>query len=150
MHASLVREWLFMSTGQTFGDTACPQNWEPVAYARRQHAQFLWGQEDTVQRAKEYLPEILTTPAPTPTERSHIAQATPDKLNQGVFDIHGNRLPPEFGHHADDCIYADIEPYVPPMISSTTIAIYDILGYPDPRVQDPLSREKLITLYSWL
>jgi hypothetical protein len=36
------------------------------------------------------------------------------------------------------------------MISSSTISIYDILGYSDPRVQDPLSREKLVTLYSWL
>jgi hypothetical protein len=35
------------------------------------------------------------------------------------------------------------------MLSSSTISLYDILGYPDHRVKDPLSREKLITLYSW-
>jgi hypothetical protein len=132
MHASLVRDWLFMSTGQTFGDTTCPQNWEPVAYARRQHAQlFLWSQDDTVQRAKEYLPEIITTPDPSPTERRHIAQATSDELNKGVFDIHGNRLPPKFDHHVDTCIYANTKQYVSPMISSSTIAIYNILGYSD-------------------
>jgi hypothetical protein len=67
-----------------------------------------------------------------------------------VFNIEGHQTPPKFGHHVDDCIYANIKKYVPTMLSPSTISLYDILGYPDPRVQDPLSREELITLYSWL
>jgi hypothetical protein len=94
LHASLVRNWLFMSAGQTFGDTACPQNWEPIAYyARRQHAQFLWHQDDAVHRAKQFLPEITTTPDPTTDEVAKFTNALPDKINQGVFNIEGHRIP---------------------------------------------------------
>jgi hypothetical protein len=150
MHSSIVDNWLLMSTGQTFGDTACPQNWEPIAYARRQHAQFLWHKKDIVERAAEYLPAITTSPDPTPSECTLFAQAITDNLNHGVFDAHGNRLPPKFGHHVDDCIYTNIKKDVPAMLSSSTISLYDIFGYPDHRVSDPLNREKLITLHSWL
>jgi hypothetical protein len=63
LHACLLFGFLFMSTGQTFGDSTSPANFEPLARARQQYAQYLWQQADTLLRAAPYMP-VLQFQAP--------------------------------------------------------------------------------------
>jgi hypothetical protein len=150
MHSYLIRQVLYMATAQTFGDNTSPSNWEPVALSRQQHAQHLWHQPDIVQRAEAYLPEITLTPAPTPDESRDMVKASADCLNKGVFNLEGNRLPPQFDHHVDDNIYADVACNVPRTVSASAIALFDILGYPNKLLPNCLSMEKLDTSYTWI
>jgi hypothetical protein len=150
MHSFVLRDSLFMHTSQTFGDCTSVHNSEPMAQARKQRAQFLWYKSNTVQKAKPYLPEITLSPSPTKEESATFAQASPDKKHVGVFDNVGNRLPPPFQHYIDDNPYADIRKYVPQMVSASILALYDVLGYPNPQQgPDAISRDKLFTTYNW-
>ena len=150
MHSFIIRNSLFMHTGQTFGDNTSVHNSEPMAQARQQRAQFLWHEPNIVQKAKQYLPEITLSPSPSQAEAALFAQASSDKKYKGVFDETGNRLPPPFQHYIDDNPYADVRENVPRMVSASILALYDVLGYPDPlRGPDAISRDKLVTVYNW-
>jgi hypothetical protein len=105
MHAFLVFGILFMSTGQTFGDCTSPANWEPVARNRQQYARFLWMQIATLVRGLPHLPKLIFAPPASQATVAHFVQATPNSLNTGVLDQHGARLPPQYDHHVDDCLY---------------------------------------------
>ncbi len=94
--------YLFMATGNTFGGNSCPPNWEPIARARQQYAQYLWHQPNTIERAQKYLPKLLFQAEPTPTKVAGFTRATKDTLNQGVLDNHSQRRAPGYDHHVDD------------------------------------------------
>lgn len=69
MHAYLAGDnYLCLATGQTFGDTTSPSNWELVPCARQQYAQYLWTLPNIVEIAKANysLPNIAFAP-PTNT-----------------------------------------------------------------------------------
>jgi hypothetical protein len=150
MHSFILRDSLFMHTSQTFGDCTSVHNSEPMAQARKQRAQFLWHKSNTVQEAKPYLPEITLSPKPTQEESASFAQASKDKKHSGVFDEAGNRIPPPFQHYIDDNPYADVRKYVHQMVSASILALYDVLGYPNPKQgPDAISRDKLFTMYNW-
>jgi hypothetical protein len=108
MHAFLVFGILFMST-------ASPANWEPVARNRQQYARFLWMQINTLSRGLArglpHLPKLLFAPPASQETVKQFVQATPDSLNTGVLDKHGARLPPQYDHHVDDCLYADVKEF---------------------------------------
>jgi hypothetical protein len=111
-HSCILFGYLFMSTGQTFGDSPSPANFEPIARARQQYTQYLWAQPDTLDLASPYLPELQFQQPPSDT--SIFFQSTRDLMNQGVFNPDGSRRPPTYSYHVDDNIYGDIQEFVPP------------------------------------
>ena len=131
-----------MNTGLTFGDNTSPSNWEPFARARQQLAQHLWHKPDIMEQAKPYLPEFKFAPPATDLERASFARAIPDSINTGVLDAEGNRRSPTYNHHVDDNMYADITELLPRAAAASIIALYEILGYPDGRIPDPISWDK--------
>ncbi len=148
MHAYMLLGYLYFATGNPFGGNTCPPNWEPIARARQQYAQYLWHTPDIIQRAKAYLPDILFAPDPTPQEVETFTQATKDSLNNGVFDAMGGRLPPRYFHWVDDNLYADIRKHMLRTIAASIIALYDILGYPSRECPDVVSWDKFSNLFS--
>ena len=144
MHSAISNDTLMMNTGLTFGDNTSPSNWEPIARARQQLAQHLWltESEATMIKAAKYLPAFHFAPPATAAERALFARAIPDATNTGVFDSSGNRRSPTFDHHVDDNMYADIREFLPRAASVSVIALYEIVGYPDGKIPDPISWEK--------
>jgi hypothetical protein len=142
MHAFLVFGVLFMSTGQTFGDCTSPANWEPVARNRQKYAQYLWHQANTLGRALKHLPTLQFAATPSPRIVSTFVQATLDAFNPGVLDSTGSRLAPQYDHHADDCLYADVKEHYLLTVASSVLALYLLLGEPSGNHRDPVSWEK--------
>ena len=122
-----------MSTGQTFGDSPSPANFEPMARGRQQYAQHLWHQVDTLLLAAPCVPR-LRFQAP-PTDPSIFFQPTADSFHTGVFDCHGARRSPTYDHHVDDNICGDVEEIVPLGVAASILALCLILGYPGPRTE---------------
>jgi hypothetical protein len=148
LHCKVVNGVLYMDTGQTFGDTPSPANFEPIAICRSQLAKYLWNRFGTVQRTLPLLPKIEHQAPPTPVEVSSFVQANRDSRNQGVLDKEGNRLPPLYRHHVDDSLYADIEKYLVRTVCASALALYEILGFPtDTRQIGAMSMDKLDTMY---
>jgi hypothetical protein len=113
-------------------------------------AQYLYSQDDTVALAKPYLPKLELAPPPTLADIAQFVPAERDWINHGVFDQHGCRLPPQFDHHVDDNLYADVAEHLLKVVSSSVLALYYILGFPSPDVPNPLSIDKLNTRYNHL
>jgi hypothetical protein len=59
-------------------------------------------------------------------------------------------LPPQYDHHVDDNLYADIQQSMRLTVSASILALYDVLGFPSVDVPDPMSPEKFNTKYSHL
>lgn len=142
MHSSISNKTLMMSTGLTFGDNTSPSNWEPVARARQQLAQHLWHQEDIIDRARPYLPPMVFEPPATPEEQATFTVAIADSQNKGVLDANGARIAPRYNHHVDDNMYGDISEYMERTTAASVISLYEILGYPDGSIPDPISWDK--------
>ena len=152
LHSFVLGEWLFMNTGQTFGDMTSPPNWDPVAECRRLLARHLWKDPSIVARAAHFLPDGIEMAPPPPADIvASFPKLSSDALNPGVLDPSGNRIAPLFPHHVDDNCYADIAPFLGRTISASIVALYEILAYPnDSHFQDPLSRDKFNNLYTHL
>ena len=148
MHCALLLGIFIAFTGQTFGSSASPGNWEPFANARQQIAQHIWAIPDLVSVALAFLPPIEFAPPPTPVEIKSFVRAEPDSRNRGVLDARGNRLPPPFLHHVDDNLYADIPQYMRRTIAASIMALFELLGYPTLNVQIALSLNKFLGKYS--
>ena len=148
MHSCIMAGHLACSTGMTFGDNTSPSNFEPIADARRQLARYLWMQGDTISKTKKYLPAIQLAETPTRTEIDGFTRADRDSLNKGVMNESGKRLPPQFDHHVDDNIYADVGEHMMQTLCSSVLALYHILGFPKDTVPDALSRDKLCCVYT--
>ena len=84
MHSALSHDTLIMHTGLTFGDNTSPSSWEPFARARQQLAQKIWHEEDIIERAEPYMPNITFELPATPEERRAFAVAVPDSKHQKV------------------------------------------------------------------
>ena len=139
LHACILFGFLFMSTGQTFGDSPSPANFEPIARGRQQYAMYLWHQADTLLRAAKYMPSIKFQ---VPPANQVYFPSTADSLNQGVFNSDGSRQSPTYDHHVDDNIYGDVEEFVALGVASSILALYLLLGYPGPRNRDSVSWNK--------
>ena len=140
-----------MNTGLTFGDNTSPSNWEPIARARQQFAQHLWhDDDDIIKRAAQYLPPFTFAPPATPAERVVFAKAIPDSINTGVLDEDGNRRSPTYDHHVDDNMYADITDLLLRASSASIIALYEIVGYPNGKIPDPISWDKFESTHGHL
>jgi hypothetical protein len=139
-----------MNTGGTFGDNSTPSNFAVIAWARCQDAQQRWRQVDTIERAIPYLPPVELAPPPSAEEIAEFCPAEQDTLNSGVLDASGNRLPPQYDHHVDENLYADVQQYMRLAVSASVLALYDVLGFPSVDVPDPMSQEKFKTKYDHL
>jgi hypothetical protein len=147
MHSCVIQGRMVCATGSTFGDNTSPGNFEPIADARKELAINLWPNKDTVELARPYLPPIKLAPPPTAAEVAQFVPAESDALNPGVF-VNGRRLPPQFDHHVDDNLYADVGEHLLQTVSASVLALYYILGFPEPNVPNPLSMDKLDTSYT--
>jgi hypothetical protein len=128
LHACLIFGNLFMYTGQTFGDSPSPPNWEPIVTARKALAQKLWMRAETEQDGREVLPDITLADPPSIRDQETFVQPVPDSKNPGVLTSTGDRRPPPYPHHVDDCYYADIRPNFYKTVVSSLLALYAILG----------------------
>jgi hypothetical protein len=144
MHSCMQADYLVMNTGGTFGGCTTPSNWEVIAMARQQLARHLWKNDPMiVERARPYLPPIQHATPPTDDEVANFAQAERDSKNPGVHDESGQRLPPQYNHHVDDNIYAEVPEHVDRTLAASIIALYEILGYPSKNVPNAVSQDKL-------
>ena len=136
-----------MYTRMSFGDNTSPSNFEIVAVARMQLAQYLWNLGDSIiERVSHKLP---TLNFPMMTENTvNFEPAVKDRINKGVINPNGKRQPPPFRHHVDDNLYADVPQYFHRAVAASLLSIYTILGWPDGRQPDPFSFDKLETEYS--
>ena len=149
MHSCVVAGFLSCATGMTFGDNTSSANFDPIAEARKELARYLWSQPDTVARAAKYLPAIELATPPTDTEVDCFTRADADSVNNGILDPSGHRLPPQFDHHVDDNIYCDVASHMAQTVSSSALALWHVLGFPNPsHGPNPLSLEKFDGRYT--
>jgi hypothetical protein len=148
MHSCLVMGRMVCATACTFGGNTSPGNFEPNADARRQIAKYWYSRDDAVSLARQYLPQIELAAPPTSAEIAQFVPAESDTLNRGVFDQDGRRLPPQFDHHVDDNLYADVGEHLVRAVSASVLALYSVLGFPRPELPNALSTEKLDTRYN--
>jgi hypothetical protein len=122
-------------------------NFEPIPVCRSQLAKWLWHRFGTVAKARPLLPSIQHQEPPTTAVVAQFVQANRDSKNQCVLDIKGNRLPPPYRHHVDDCLCGDIGRYLERTVCASALALYELLGFPsDTRQIGALSMEKLDTM----
>ena len=148
MHSCVLTGHLACSTGMTFGDNTSPSNFEPIADARRQLAKYLWKQPDTIAQTTKFLDAIQLAELPSVDVVRSFVRADADSIHKGVLDSKGNRLPPQFDHHVDDNIYADVGEHMYKTVCSSVLALWQILGFPSDDTPDPLSRDKFCGKYS--
>jgi hypothetical protein len=148
MHTFLLFGYLFFSSGQIFGGNTCPSNFEPIARARQQLAQYLWSQATTHSRVQQYLPTVTQASSPTIEEVTQFTPAESDSLNTGVFQADGARMPPTYDHHVDDNLYADIAEFLMPTIAASILALYILLGFPTSGNREVVSWDKFTKLLS--
>jgi hypothetical protein len=149
MHGYRVGPYLGFATGQTFGDCASPGNFEVAAIARQQQAIYLWAHcvDEVFARAAPYIARMHVPPEATSTEASSFARAVPDPLNTGVLHPDGTRRPPPFPHQVDDCMFADVIPFIRQTSAASIVALEDVFGPKHPQQEFVLSQEKLELAY---
>jgi hypothetical protein len=150
MHLYTVNDqYLGAATGQTFGDTASPANFEVLAIARKEHAQWLFTNKpnECLLRANAYVSQMKVPPEATPEEAASFAKANADSHNTGAFNSDGVRLPPPFPHQIDDCLFADIGPYIRVASATSIVALEEVTGDKHPCQPHVLSQEKLELAY---
>jgi hypothetical protein len=67
-----------------------------------------------------------------------------------VFDAEGKRRSPTYDHHVDDNMCADVTEFLPRAAAASIIALYEIVGYPDGRIPDPISWDKFESVHGHL
>ena len=143
MHLYRVEGHTVAATGQTFGDSYSPANFEPAAICRQQHAQWLWKyrSDNILERAQTHVSNIKLVLDPSDTRP--FAQANADLLNPGALNPDGTRIPPPYPMQVDDCLYADIARYFPRTVAASITALEDVFDGHHPYMEPPLSLEKL-------
>ena len=97
MHSLIIGGLLFVCNRLTFGDNSSPSNFEIIAQARSEVAQYLWQISDAVNvTTAKCLPNIVLAPRPTQLETDTFISAIPDTQNGGVFNDDGVCQPPHF------------------------------------------------------
>jgi hypothetical protein len=138
----VVNDFLGLATGQTFGGTASPGNFEVAAIARQQHAAYLWAHQpnEVLQLAHEFVQQMPFHTGPLDLA---FASANADSLNHGVLDAYGHRVPPPSPHQVDDCMFADVPEHMPLTAGASMVALEDIFGEKHPCQEHVLSFDKL-------
>jgi hypothetical protein len=146
MHGFTGCGYLGFCTGQTFGDSYSPANFDHAAVARTQFAQHLWCHEpdQTLKRAAKYVNQV--TIGADPNDGRPFAQANADSLNKGVFK-NGKRIPPFYTAHVDDNLYAEVPEFFHLTVACSVISLEDTFGGNHPNQEDVLSDEKFNAMY---
>ena len=101
----LIDAFLFIATGNTFGDRSSPPSFEPIAATQMALSTELAKGAHPVPEFPEYIDKVQFTSPPSPNCR--FAQARPDKHNPGVQRPPEGLLPSvEYNMHVDDNLYA--------------------------------------------
>ncbi|CAJ1928873.1 unnamed protein product, partial [Cylindrotheca closterium] len=151
MHCYRIFGHVFFSTGLTFGDNTCPPNWDTVACARKQLAQYFWNQPDTITAVSGLIPtEIKTTPLPSPSEIRDFTPAEPNSRHRGVLNADGSCKSPLYDHHMDDVLHMEIGKNLMQAVCASIRALYSILGFPHPAngIRDCVSWNKFEETFS--
>ncbi|KAG7370629.1 hypothetical protein IV203_019199 [Nitzschia inconspicua] len=95
LHGFVVDGYLGFATGQTFGDTASPGNFEIPAIARQQYAPYLWlhKQEEVLHRARHFIAKMSFPDEATFRDNGSFSSANVDSCNYGVLFPDGSRRP---------------------------------------------------------
>ena len=149
MHTSIQCGIGVFNTGGTFGDCTTPGNWYIFADVRKELAKWLWlHQQDIIQLADEYLPELTIDPEPSEETVASFAPAEPDSVNVGVLNPDGTRKSPQFDHHVDDCVFCDTGELIIRATAASVYSLYKTITFPQPEVLNPLSLPKLDTTFN--
>jgi hypothetical protein len=71
MHTFIQGAYGVVNTGGTFGDNTSPSNFDPIAFARRQLAWYMWKHDrHVVERVLPYLPPLQLAPPPSAADIS--------------------------------------------------------------------------------
>ena len=134
-------------TGQNFGNCFSPSNFEAIAVARQQWAQFLWTHDAkrTMKRAKPYTSQMSIA---DPISSDPPEKAQMDTLNPGVLNADGSRQAPPFSMQVDDCMYADTKEFILKTAGISIVSLEDIAGKIHPNMKGPFSVEKWNRIYS--
>ena len=100
--------------GQTFGHNYSPSNFDIPALSCVQWAWLLWTNEaDTpIAKAEKYVKSIQFVHNCADSRPFAQANADSKKINPGVVDNNGNRIPTVYVNHVNDNLYADVEKYM--------------------------------------
>ncbi|KAG7345377.1 hypothetical protein IV203_032908 [Nitzschia inconspicua] len=95
LHGFVVDGYLGFATGQTFGDTASPGNFEIPAIARQQHAPYLWlhKQEEVLHRDRHFIAKMSFPDEATFRDNANFSSANADSCNHGVLFPDGHGAP---------------------------------------------------------
>ncbi|CAJ1959567.1 unnamed protein product [Cylindrotheca closterium] len=151
MHMFMLFGFRFFCTGLSFGDNTRPAQWEVVAMVGQQLAHSLWyAAVTTIPRVAKYLPKLSLAPRPTPSNIAAFTPAKSDSKNPGVLNADRSRKSPTFYHHVDDCVYADVALFLHQKISASILALYILLGFPNPSngIRNCISWEKFANPFS--
>jgi hypothetical protein len=103
--AYIIDAYLFVPTGQTFGDKSSPPSFETIGKARMALSEHLSQGAEPVPEYADYLSDVKFGPPP-PVD-FQFAPATSDRLNPGA-EVPFPGMPPtvSYNMHVDDNLYA--------------------------------------------
>jgi hypothetical protein len=101
----LIDAFLFIATGNTFGNRSSPPSFEPIAETRMALSTELAKGAHPVPEFPDYIEKVKFTPPPSPNCR--FAEARADKYNPGAPRPPDGQFPTvEYNMHVDDNLYA--------------------------------------------
>jgi len=128
--AFIVGPWLFVCTGQNFGDQPSPANFKPIAKAQTALARKLSIEDQIVPDFHLYMDKVIFALPPPPD--TQFTPARPNKFNKGVLATDGSLLPLQFNMYVDDDMSATVgEESTWWNMHCSLHSAYLILGEPD-------------------
>jgi hypothetical protein len=132
-----LADFLALAVGQTFGDCSSPPNFEPIARARCALAEHYSKTDANVPLFPEYTAAVVFQPEPD--DAVTFTPATADRLNPGVQDANGDRLPTAYNMHVDDSLYAEVgRQRLLKAMRHSIHALHEVLGGDDPTLRPRL------------
>ena len=146
MHAYVGCGKLALCTGNTFGNTNCPANFDQPALARSQHATWLFQHrgDECERKCSTQLNNIETEDM---DDSIPFTAAQADSLNPGVINKDGSCQPSQYVSHVDDHLYAEVLEYLRRVIACSFVSADDTFGGSHVFQEDLISVRKLNMLY---
>ena len=128
------------------GITQAPQILRVTVLACYQFAIYLWKVvNNKIIKAQPYLSNIIFPQKPNQSIIKTLRHLIPYKHNIGVFFSDGSQKLSSFFHHMDNNLYADIDLYSLPALTSSIVSIHTILGFLDDKQLKAFLPKKLET-----
>jgi len=102
----IIGPWLFVCTGQNFGDQPSPANFEPIAKAQMALASWLSIGDHVVPVFPLYMNKVEFAPLPMPN--TTFTPARPDRCNKGMLAKDGSLLQLQFNMYVDNGLTAAV------------------------------------------